>query len=63
MRPGLWRAILKRTGIQEPEWVTGQTIDELTLRASEAIQLYWQAVRTDLSPTSVMREIEVELPA
>ncbi len=43
--------------------ITGQSLDELTLRASEAIRLYWQTVRTDLSPTSIIREIEVELPA
>jgi predicted RNase H-like HicB family nuclease len=42
--------------------VTGESLDELTLRASEAIRLYWTSVRTDLSPTSMLREIEVELP-
>lgn len=43
--------------------VTGQSLDELTARAREAISLYWESVRTDLSPTSMLREIEVELPA
>ena len=43
--------------------VTGGSLDELTARASEAICLYWETVRTDLSPTSIVREIEVELPA
>jgi predicted RNase H-like HicB family nuclease len=43
--------------------VTGQSLEELTARASEAIRLYWESVRTDLSPTSMLREIEVELPA
>jgi predicted RNase H-like HicB family nuclease len=43
--------------------VTGKSLDELTTRAREAIQLYWVSVRTDLSPTSMVREIEVELPA
>ncbi|MBC7927534.1 MAG: type II toxin-antitoxin system HicB family antitoxin [Bryobacteraceae bacterium] len=43
--------------------VTGQSLDELTVRATEAIRLYWEAIRTDLSPTSILREIEVELPA
>ncbi len=43
--------------------VTGQSLDEITVRAREAIRLYWESVRTDLSPTSILREIEVELPA
>jgi predicted RNase H-like HicB family nuclease len=43
--------------------VTGQSIDELTSRAMEAIRLYWSAVREDRSPTSQVKEIEVELPA
>jgi predicted RNase H-like HicB family nuclease len=43
--------------------VTGATIEELSARAAEAIGLYWQAIRADLAPGSVLREIEVELPA
>jgi len=43
--------------------VTGESLDEVTIRAGEAIRLYWETVRTDLSPTSMLREIEVELPA
>ena len=43
--------------------VTGASLDELTARAREAIRLYWETVRTDLSPTLMLREIEVELPA
>ena len=43
--------------------VTGQSLDELTIRAREAIRLYWESVRADLSPTSILREVEVELPA
>ena len=43
--------------------VTAQSLDEITDRAGEAIRLYWEAVRTELSPESVLREIEVELPA
>jgi predicted RNase H-like HicB family nuclease len=43
--------------------ITGQSLDEITRRATEAIRLYWEAMRTDLSPTSMLREIEVELPA
>ena len=42
---------------------TAPSLDELTARAAEAIRLYWGAVRTDLSPTSMLHEIEVELPA
>lgn len=43
--------------------VIGQSLDELTAQAREAIRLYWESVRTDVSPTSILREIEVELPA
>jgi predicted RNase H-like HicB family nuclease len=43
--------------------VTGESIEELTAHAREAIRLYWESVRTDLSPTSIVRELEVELPS
>jgi predicted RNase H-like HicB family nuclease len=43
--------------------VTGQSLEELTSRAAEAIRVYWEALNTERSPTSVLREIEVELPA
>jgi predicted RNase H-like HicB family nuclease len=43
--------------------VTGQSLDELTVRATEAIRLYWETVNSERSPTSTLREIEVELPA
>jgi len=43
--------------------VTGVSIEELTARAKEAISIYWENLRTDRSPTSTVREIEVELPA
>jgi predicted RNase H-like HicB family nuclease len=43
--------------------VTGKSMDELTARATEAIRLYWSSVQADRSPTSVLREIGVELPA
>jgi len=43
--------------------VTGQSLDELKARAREAIRLYWETLHTDISPTSTVREIEVELPA
>jgi predicted RNase H-like HicB family nuclease len=43
--------------------VTGRSIEELTARASEAIQAYWQTVRGDWPTAGIIREIEVELPA
>ena len=43
--------------------VTGRSLEELTASASEAIRLYWESVSIDRSPTSMLREIEVELPA
>ena len=43
--------------------VTGESLEEVSVRASEAIRLYWETVRAELSPTSMLREIEVELPA
>jgi predicted RNase H-like HicB family nuclease len=43
--------------------VTGRSMDELTSRATEAIRIYWDTVQADRSPTSLLKEIEVELPA
>jgi predicted RNase H-like HicB family nuclease len=43
--------------------VTGKSIEDLTQRAAEAIQLYWESVQVGTSPTAFRREIEVELPA
>ena len=43
--------------------VTGNSIEDLTARAKEAIQVYWEVLNTDRSPDSTVREIEVELPA
>jgi len=43
--------------------VTGRTVDELQLRAAEAIQLYLDAIREERSPTSTLCEIEVDVPA
>ena len=43
--------------------VTGGSMEELTVRAREAIRIYWESIRGDRSPTSTVREIEVELPA
>ena len=42
--------------------VTGGSLEELTARASEAIRLYWGSVRAGVSPASMLREFEVELP-
>jgi predicted RNase H-like HicB family nuclease len=43
--------------------VTGQSMEELTTRAKVAIRLYWDHLLTERSPTSTLREIEVELQA
>jgi predicted RNase H-like HicB family nuclease len=43
--------------------VTGDSEEQLRTRAVEAIQIYWDALREQRSPTSTMAEIEVELPA
>ena len=42
--------------------VTGSSAEELAARAAEAIRIYWEEMRAERSPTSVLREIEVELP-
>jgi predicted RNase H-like HicB family nuclease len=42
--------------------VTGRSVEDLTTRAIDAIRIYCDSVRTDRSPTSTLREIEVELP-
>ena len=43
--------------------VTGASIEELSSRATEAIRIYWENLQIDRSPTSQLREIEVELTA
>lgn len=43
--------------------VTGGSLDEITARAKEAITIYWDTLRTDPPPASIVREIEVDLPA
>ena len=43
--------------------VTGESIEELTARAKDAILLYWEELGRDRSPASTVCEIEVELPA
>lgn len=42
--------------------VTGSSVEELLSRAAEAIQIYWEVLRAERSPTAELREIEVELP-
>jgi predicted RNase H-like HicB family nuclease len=41
--------------------VTGESVEELRARASEAIQLYWEVLQAERSPSSTLAEIEVEL--
>ncbi len=43
--------------------ITGASVEEIALRAAGAIRIYWESVRSDRSPTALLREIEVELPA
>jgi predicted RNase H-like HicB family nuclease len=42
--------------------VTGKSLDELTRRATDAIQLWWENAKPAVSSTAFRREIEVELP-
>jgi hypothetical protein len=42
--------------------VTGKSIDELTTRVVEAIQLWWESSDLNASPAALRTEIEVELP-
>ncbi len=41
--------------------VTGRSVEELSARATEAIRVYWESIRTERSSTSTVREIEVEV--
>jgi predicted RNase H-like HicB family nuclease len=41
--------------------VTGRSLEELSARATEAIRLFWETANVERSPTSMLREIEVEL--
>lgn len=43
--------------------VTGNSIEEVTERAKEAIQIYWETIGVASGPNTVRREIEVELSA
>ncbi len=43
--------------------ITGSSIEELSARATEAIQTYWDNLLIERSPTSLLREIEVDLQA
>jgi predicted RNase H-like HicB family nuclease len=42
--------------------VTGKSIEEVTSRTKEAIQLYWESMQSRKSPAASRKEIEVELP-
>ena len=41
--------------------VTGRSMEELTARAREAVQLYINSLEQERSPTSQLKEIEVDL--
>jgi len=43
--------------------VTEKSVNELTRRANEAIQLWWESSQPELSPAAFRAEIQVELPA
>jgi predicted RNase H-like HicB family nuclease len=42
--------------------VTGRSVEELTRRANEAIQLWWETTQLPTSPTAIRTEIQVDLP-
>ena len=42
--------------------VTGRSVEELTARAVDAIRVYWEHINIERSPTSTLREIEVQVP-
>jgi predicted RNase H-like HicB family nuclease len=42
--------------------VTGRSVEELTRHGADAIQIYWESVQADASPTAFLKEIEVEIP-
>ena len=42
--------------------VTGKSVEELTRRAREAIQLWWEYSKPSLSRTAFQTEIQVEFP-
>jgi predicted RNase H-like HicB family nuclease len=55
--------LLQRTVPELPAiLVTGRSVEELTRRATEAIQMYWESVQAEASPTAFLKEIEVEIP-
>ena len=43
--------------------VTGKSVEEVTRRATEAIQLNWKSTQGGVPPTAFRKEIEVELSA
>jgi predicted RNase H-like HicB family nuclease len=42
--------------------ITGKSIEDLTWRANEAIQLWWETSQAAVSPTAFRTEVQVELP-
>jgi predicted RNase H-like HicB family nuclease len=42
--------------------VTGKSVEDLTARAVQAIQVYWEHTQGERSPASTLHEIEVEVP-
>ena len=43
--------------------VTGRSMEEITARATEAVRLFLNRAQEDRSPTSQLKEIEVDLSA
>jgi predicted RNase H-like HicB family nuclease len=43
--------------------ITGPSVEELMTRAKEGVRVYFEVLGAERSPTSELREIEVELPA
>lgn len=43
--------------------VTGRSMEEITARAKEAVRLFLNSVQEDRSPTSQLKEIEVDVSA
>ena len=41
--------------------VTGASVSEIKSRAADAIRLYWENLKLERSPESIVQEIEVEL--
>ena len=42
--------------------VTGKSVDEVTRRATEAIQLYWESMQSGMSPTAFRKRDRSRTP-